>query len=122
MPSHYSAAYNARPHKEVVYWTADEAGQREIRKWLLKEVESDEGPFYAFFLNWCCKEVDRLRNPQSQWPEPGSQERAQQVRAVLRKRPLDVREFIGIMEMYLHRYFRSGLKCGHIGQPDKAGM
>lgn len=122
MPSHHSAAYNARPHKEVVYWTANKAGQREIKNWLSKEVEGDGDPFYASFLNWCAAAMDKLKYPGSKYPSTEAKEYAETVRQVLRKQPLDVREFIGIMENYHNGPFQSGLKCGHIGKPHKAGM
>lgn len=115
-----SARIGATPYAEVRYWTADDEGQRQIYKWLVSELETEGGVFYASFLNWCIATVDKLKNPAAKWV---GEERAmaERTRGVLREQPLDVRDFVELMESYKKGSWKGGLKTGQIGRPQKPG-
>jgi hypothetical protein len=104
----------------VKYWTADASGQHLIEKWLEREHEDNEFCFYASFINWCSHQVDKLKCPATKYPHAEDEVKAQKVRDVLRQQPLDVREFIGLMEVYSRGPWRSGIKTGPIPVPHKA--
>lgn len=93
-----------------------------IKKWFMDTFEREFLPnFYAGFINWCCAEVDKYKNPASKYATVAREEQALKVWQVLRQQPLDVREFIGLLEIYHNGSFQSGLKTGHIIKPRKAG-
>lgn len=115
-----SVRYIARPRSKVAYWTADKDGRRMIKEWFLDTFEGESLPFYASFINWCCAEVDKFKNPRAKYANEAREEQARKVWQVLRQQPLDVREFIGLMKVYYNGSFQSGLRGGHIYKPRKA--
>jgi hypothetical protein len=47
--------------------------------------------------------IDKLKNPSAKYPTNADKVKGEKVRSVLRQEPLDVREFIGLMESYFER-------------------
>jgi hypothetical protein len=114
-----SARISAHPHVGLKYWTAQPRDQRHIKEWIDEELD-DHLTIYACFINWCAGQVDKLKNPSAKYPTNADKVRGEKVRPVLRQEPLDVREFIGLMESYFEREWRLGIRTGPIGQPHKA--
>ena len=101
------------------YWTADASGENDIEEWLATEIDGEPaGVFYASFLNWCSAQVDKLKNPRSKYKTAEEKVKAEEVRYVLRQQPLDVREFIGLMERCFRDSWPGGVKSGYIPRPN----
>jgi len=116
-----SARINAQPHVEMKYWTAGRRDQRYIEEWIDEQDEiTSHLHFYSSFINTCHKQVDKLRHPFARYPHEYERVMAEKVRSVLRQQPLDVREFIGLMEGYSAGGWKSGDKTGQIAKPYKA--
>lgn len=118
-PSARLNAHPRRPTVELEYWTAQPSDQRLIAKWINENVD-DHFTFYACFINWCGKHVQKLKDPRSKYNSEADKVKAEKLREVLRQEPLDVREFIGLMESYSKFEWHSGNKTGLIGMPHKA--
>jgi hypothetical protein len=72
-----------RPVTQLRYWTADAAGGHTIGKWLADELGDDRLAFSASFTNWSARQVQRVKNPGTNWPGAEEKERASNVLAVL---------------------------------------
>lgn len=106
---------------KVTYWTADEAGQRAIKKWLKSVLEDDALTFYASFINWCTQQVTKFKHPLAKYNTNADRERAANIMPMLREKPLNIRSFVGLMNDYLEREWRRGVKRGNIINPEAQG-
>ena len=110
-----SARASALPSVEVKFWTADASGQEEIKEFLTNEIAGKPRlVFYASFLNWCNKHVQKLGDPRAKYQNDGAKVEAEALRDTLRKQPLDIREFIGLMARYFRGPWKGGMQSGPI--------
>ena len=106
---------SALPNVEVKYWTADASGQEEIKEFFENEIDGEPRlVFYASFLNWCNKHVLKLREPMAKYKSDRDKAEAEALRDTLRKQPLDVREFIGLMARFFRGPWKGGMHTGLI--------
>lgn len=112
---------SARPVVSVTYWTADAEGSSLIEAWLGEETDRPL-PFYGSFINWCSQQSDRVKNPYTKFPSEEHEQKALDVREVLREDPLDTGGFIGLMQDYLRWQYGSGFKSGNILRPEDEGQ
>lgn len=103
------------------YWTADQEGSAQIEEWLYDHLNFNYISFYASFINWCHQQVSRSRNPNTKFHGEADKARSQNVWDVLRKLPLDMPAFFGLMDDYGKTQWGAGDKLGYIPDPGKAG-
>jgi hypothetical protein len=112
---------NYQPSVELKYWTADDSGEEEIEEWLRNEIEGEPClVFYASFLNWCNQQVQKLGDPRAKYQSPEEKVKAEALRETLRKQPLDINEFTGLMARYFRGPWKGGMKTGAISDPNNA--
>jgi hypothetical protein len=115
------AAKMARPVVKMRYWTADAAGKTTIAKWLADELEGDHLAFFASFTHWSLRNVQRVKNSQTDWPDEQHKERAANLLLVLRTQPLNTRAYIRLLHDFRKYNHISGWSVGTIKKPEKAG-
>jgi hypothetical protein len=69
--------------RQLTFWTADTEGNTQVKKWLDDELEGDQLPSLASFVNKCSQLMQRLKNAQAKWLSIAEKERAFNVREVL---------------------------------------
>jgi hypothetical protein len=107
--------------RSLKYWTAQPSDQRTIAEWIEDRFDVNQHIwFYASFLNWCGAHSQKLKDPRAKYPSEEHKVKTATVREVLRQEPLDVREFIGLMEDYFKEEWRAGTKTGLIRAPHQA--
>ncbi|GAB7330882.1 hypothetical protein MBLNU13_g02410t2 [Cladosporium sp. NU13] len=97
-----SARDSALPRVEVKFWTADALGEEEIKEFLENDIDGEP----------------KLVDPVAKYQSDRERVEAETLRDTLRKQPLDVREFMGLMARYFRGPWKGGLQTGPIVKVD----